>query len=251
MEFQQTDQASKRQRRKEKEGSLFGARTDSAVREIQATAESLSSTYRAKAEGMYVKDDWQRMKKDFTKRLQESVENILYKRKLSVINELTAFISKNEEEIVKLRPDPVQRDRIKTKLAAASDKELKQWAKVYKESGNQFDNGKSFEADSLDIFAVELRRRGFNTDADEVRMFDIEKYHSHSPWENAEDYDIMGEAMENIDHVRNKFDKSQGLYFNPSGGSVQIKTIDQLFPDIEDRGLKMVTLSDTGRPTTK
>ena len=227
--YQFTDTPSQRQRRHQKDNSLFGREVDGLCRILQAQAEALSSEYESKLQKMYVKDDCERMRKDYIQKLKEKASALFSEHKTAAISKQNEYIKDFEEVTEKMRPDSLQRDRETTRNMALSTKELQSKVDHYLKTGQDQSTGAPYEADSLDILTAQLRGRGQHKEADSIRLYDNEQHHSHEPWRNNEHFDELSEAVENIDLVKAHFEAGK-VYLNPSHGKAEFTEIDKLFP---------------------
>jgi len=231
--YQFNEVSSVRQRRKQKENSLFGSVADVICRELQRTAETLSYDYTKKLEDMYSRDDVSRMKNDYTKKLKDNADKIFRNGKITAIQKEAEYINNYKEMVEKIRPDLLQRQRISSEIAALTNKEREARVEHYINTGSDLSTGQGYEMDALDILAASLRATGQSKEADKIRRYDTDFYHTHEGWRNEEDFDCLAEAVENIDLIKNHFEQGGKLYLNPGYEKAETTELGKLFPDMQ------------------
>ena len=82
----------------------------------------------------------------------------------------------------------------------------------------------------VDVLAAELRSRGMHDEADDIRLFDTEKWHTREPWRATEEYKEIEMETSDLQIVENALENAGSVY-GVSGGKFESRDIKKLFPE--------------------
>jgi len=248
METTYTDRRTNtRQKRRKANNTLFTRNVDNVCHELHAVAMGISGEYKSKLPKMFVAQEIADMQQAYIKQLEKKSKDIIGEAKetnnLAQVNFIIESVKKQKGTEPPVENQLLERDKIKAFLDSLSKSEKLQEYKSFMNSG---DGGKYKNEDNFRLLLSDLRKNGFDEEANRISAADRESFFISQPWKKDPEFDILDEDGYFIGMLENgMYDRNSNLnndfriYANPNYKNVDVRTIADYFPEKETHMRKM------------